>query len=425
MRWMYTLCFFILYGNIFSAPINYTFTAVAGAYTANVAPTAVPGFCCGNDNITSAPIPIGFNFQFGCDTYTDFVVTENGWMTFDVNCWDFHNTNDLDNQVGSAPGIDRPIIAPLWDDLAMDVSSSTVNYKLTGSAPNRILTIEWSRMLWRWSAAAWGISFQVKLYETTNRIEFIYLRNGTATANLATPTASIGLAGLTIGDFYSLNGVGGAPTASQVTETSTLSSKPATGQIYRWDPNCGGLPIELLSFTAIKTKEGNFIEWSTATETNNDYFTIERSSDRFSFEELKKIDGATTSNQILHYSLKDQKPFNGTTYYRLRQTDTDGRYTYSQIIAVENSDGYFEVNNIYPQPAEETFTIALTSPDECIIDIYFSDIAGKTVMKISENISKGKNYISVEMSSLPKGIYSTQIVSRRGNYFSTYKVVKN
>lgn len=229
----YILFTFLLFQNAF-CQINYNFTAVGGAFTYNAAPTNLLG--AGVDDNLSAATAIGFTFQYGCVNYTQFKASSNGWLTF--------NTAVTANNAGNnlATSTDRPIIAPLWDDLATD-SGGNVNYRLTGVAPNRIMTIEWKQMEWRYSATTWGISFQVKLYETSNRIEFVYDRNGNATANLDTPSGSIGLSGTTSGDFYSLDGTGVAPTASKITETTTLATKPANGQIYRWDPiTCSGAP---------------------------------------------------------------------------------------------------------------------------------------------------------------------------------------
>ena len=120
-----------------------------------------------------------------------------------------------------------------------------MNYKLTGTAPNRVLTVEWKEMEWRFTATTWALSFQVKLYETSNRIEFIYTRNGGAGANLDTPDASIGITGSTTGQFYSLDATSATPNASSVTETTNLNSKPNNGQVYRWDNSstfCTGTP---------------------------------------------------------------------------------------------------------------------------------------------------------------------------------------
>src|SRR3989304_10299321 len=116
-------------------------------------------------------------------------------MTLGTSISSDYAYNDLDFTTG-------PIIAPLWDDIETGAAGN-VNYKLTGSSPNRILTVEWKQMNWDYSATTWGLSFQVKLYETSNRIEFTYLRNGTAGANLISPDASIGISGASTNDFYS------------------------------------------------------------------------------------------------------------------------------------------------------------------------------------------------------------------------------
>lgn len=90
------------------------------------------------------------------------------------------------------------------DDLAAN-NAGSVSYLLSGSSPNRILTVQWDKMLWTFSGSTFAINFQVRLFETTNVIEFVYLRNGNQTANVTgAASASIGLAGQCAGDFYSL-----------------------------------------------------------------------------------------------------------------------------------------------------------------------------------------------------------------------------
>jgi len=216
------------------AQINYNFSGVNGSFTYNTSPTQLHASAI--DDAISAATNIGFTFQYGCNNYTQFKASTNGWLTFNTGITVSSAFNDLSGTTN------LPIIAPLWDDLETGTGGE-VNYKLTGTAPNRVLTVEWKQMNWNYAATTWALSFQVKLYETTNRIEFVYDRNGNAGANINSASASIGLTGLTTGDFYSLDGVGGAPNASKVTETDVLSSKPATGQIYRWDPvTCSGAP---------------------------------------------------------------------------------------------------------------------------------------------------------------------------------------
>lgn len=212
--------------------ITYNFSALTNPYTANATSTVVHGASI--DDATSGNIVIGFNFNFGCTNYTRVRVSTNGWMTFNTTTTGTGLTNDL-----TAANFNRPMIAPLWDDLKTDATGN-VNYLVTGVTPNRVFTMEWKNMLWSYSASGPVISFQVKLYETTNRIEFCYFQNGTA---VVCNGASIGLGGITAGDFYSLDNSSASPTASKAIETTSICTKPATNQVYRWDPvYCSGSP---------------------------------------------------------------------------------------------------------------------------------------------------------------------------------------
>ena len=185
----FIFCLAFISKSIFSQ-IGYNFTSVGGAFVLNATPTNIINSAI--DDGVSATTNIGFTFQYGCVNYTQFKASSNGWLTFNTAVTGSNLTNNL------TASTDRPIIAPLWDDLATG-SAGNVNYKLTGVVGARILTIEWKQMEWGFSAATWGLSFQVKLYETTNRIEFIYTRNGaTSTTNLVSPNASIGLGGSTL-----------------------------------------------------------------------------------------------------------------------------------------------------------------------------------------------------------------------------------
>jgi hypothetical protein len=95
------------------------------------------------------------------------------------------------------------------------------------------------------------------------------------------------------------------------------------------------LPIELLSFDAIIDNNSVIITWSTAAEINNDFFTIEKSKDLINWEIASTIDGAGNSNQVLNYEFVDNFIEEGIWYYRLKQTDFDGKYEYFSPVAIE------------------------------------------------------------------------------------------
>lgn len=96
------------------------------------------------------------------------------------------------------------------------------------------------------------------------------------------------------------------------------------------------LPIELVSFTGQKSGQNNELKWTTASELNNDYFTIEKTLDGTNFEVVGIENGAGNSNQYLDYSLIDYDVRNVLNYYRLKQTDFDGKYDFSELISIDN-----------------------------------------------------------------------------------------
>lgn len=110
------------------------------------------------------------------------------------------------------------------------------------------------------------------------------------------------------------------------------------------------LPIELLSFTA-SSKNGTVeLRWSTSSELNNDFFTIERSNGGEKFEEVLKVKGMGTKATETSYSSRDTAPFKGISYYRLKQTDFDGRFSYSNVVSV-SIDGT-DLWSVFPNPAD-------------------------------------------------------------------------
>lgn len=112
------------------------------------------------------------------------------------------------------------------------------------------------------------------------------------------------------------------------------------------------LPITLTEFSVKKVNEKVLIQWTTTSQINNDHFIVERSDDGEKFSEITKVKGAGNNNQILNYSAVDYRPLNGVNYYRLKQVDFDGSYTFSDIKALnfENNNStvtYYYEKNIY------------------------------------------------------------------------------
>lgn len=169
-----------------------------------------------------------------------------------------------------------------------------------------------------------------------------------------------------------------------------------------------GLPIELLTFEAYFIGGKVEITWSTASETNNDFFTIERSPDGSSFEKIAIVDGAGNSNILLTYFETDHNPLTGNSYYRLMQTDFNGAFSYSKIVAVKSIESHGEMM-LYPNPAERNFSLVISGFEKEEFNLVIRDLTGKEEFSKTFIIS-GNNHI--------EKIDPSQILSA-GTYFVT------
>lgn len=176
------------------------------------------------------------------------------------------------------------------------------------------------------------------------------------------------------------------------------------------------LPIELISFTGESQHQYNLLEWSTASEINNDYFVLENSNDGITFKELSIIDGAGHSNSIIKYKFHHQFPTN-IEYYRLKQVDFDGRFEYFNTVAVTSNNDYDLV--IFPNPSNGQ--LLFNSTTYGTYTITYTSVLGN-IQKEIINISPGINSLS-HFSSLKSGIYIIQIVNN-DKILTTQKVIK-
>jgi len=142
------------------------------------------------------------------------------------------------------------------------------------------------------------------------------------------------------------------------------------------------LPIELLSFESQKLSEGVLLKWATATETDNNYFTIEKSNNAIDWAAIGRVDGAGNSLQQKHYSFEDTKPYNGYNYYRLRQTDFSGNTKTSNVIAVDcSSDEKTFISSVFPNPsASNTVNLRILSGSEGNTEITVLNALGQPVL---------------------------------------------
>ncbi len=221
---------------------SYSYAASSGTYTDLAGGTAVSAIH--TDDATSGTLPIGFIFNYCGTDYTQFVVNSNGFLSFKITPSISGSTyNSL-----TALGTIKPALFPLWAD--QTGSGSAASYGVSGTAPNRIFTMEFKNWKWNYNASNPVLSYQIKLFETTNVIQFIYRQETGSISGFS--YASIGICdGAATPTYLSLNNATATATASPTTFTTSISSKPPTGQVYQFTPppNCSSVTMPVSATT--------------------------------------------------------------------------------------------------------------------------------------------------------------------------------
>lgn len=191
-------------------------------------------------------------------------------------------------------------------------------------------------------------------------------------------------------------------------------SVKTTGTVSTFSPfTLGGkgihsLPIELLSFNAKVNNNTVLTKWTTSVEIDNDYFTLERSADALNFSEVAKIRGAGNSTQQIDYEWLDEQPLPGTSYYRLKQTDFDGQFSYSNIISVKmKSESTYK---LYPNPARNQVFVYVSQPTAELI-IRINDVTGREVFAETLTEASSQTVHIPTSGILPSGMYFVRIIN--------------
>ncbi len=170
------------------------------------------------------------------------------------------------------------------------------------------------------------------------------------------------------------------------------------------------LPIELLSFSAHCNGNTIDIDWSTASERNNDYFILEKSLDAINFNEIARIAGAGKSIEQIDYSYTDYDYYGGDVYYRLVQVDYDGTKTYSEIISAKCSNWETDPNiSVFPNPFSSELTIVLENfrNEPATIEIF--DVMGRTIKQMQVDSPHNEYETSFNLDNIPAGIYNVRV----------------
>ena len=182
-------------------------------------------------------------------------------------------------------------------------------------------------------------------------------------------------------------GGGGSSNLIDICQTTVWTSGDGnqTGPV----PVGPALPVELIAFKATSVGDIARLDWETSSEINNDFFTVERSPDLHTFSEVMRVPGSGNSREHRSYFALDESPLPGTSYYRLKQTDFNGAFTYSQPVAVSvTSQG--RDWRIFPTAVSNSI-VNIDVPGPCpelVIHLFTPD--GKLIFsKLYSNVKEG------------------------------------
>ena len=249
---------------------------------------------------------------------------------------------------------------------------------------------------------------------------------------------SVSFSDLQTGTLTYTNGV--ATFSYDITDVSTDLTQPnASGNIYRLivattsdnlaNPDCnyfndykllvtsaGLAPVKLVSFDGTYSNGVASLNWQTSQEINNSRFELYRSFDGINFELAATIAGAGTTYTTQNYSYQDRVNLNGSNvYYKLKQIDIDGNFTFSNIIRLSTGNSNVSFS-IYPNPVVNSFTASFGATMSGQATILIRNINGQTLYQKTVNVINGNNAVSVNVAQLITGMYYVSVVNDQLNY---------
>lgn len=171
------------------------------------------------------------------------------------------------------------------------------------------------------------------------------------------------------------------------------------------------LPVSMLDFTASCKGENTLLKWSTASETNNDYFAVMKSTDGLNYDQIATVNGAGTTAQTIHYEFRDPSVNKSHAYYKLIQTDYDGKQTeYGPVVSQPcETSADLNVTVIHTNPDELSVIIKTPDAGEFVVTLYATD--GKFLYQKKAELESGMSIVTLPVTGLATGVYFVHVQS--------------
>jgi hypothetical protein len=362
----------------------------------------------GTDAATPADLSFGYNITTAGSPTSNY-------KTFSTYVTDAYNSFDETSYPNITPG---PYPAGAWSDLPLTVNHLTDDYI---QAAHRWVVDRF------WIIDAANIGEGQGGYAVKPRIEYVFKYDQ---AEVAAPNHIVESNLIAQRYNHTLDKWGdwlyGVPSvitnAGANTTTIQIAQDASTWTedmypVWTLVDNSDPLPIELVRFVGQCGGGKIDLSWTTWTETNNDFFTLERSNNGVDFEVVDVIAGAGNSNQPISYSVTDEQPYGGTSYYRLKDTDTGGKSSYSEVIAISCGTDGNDFNYVNAYDVDQTdIVVEFTAAENEDFTIMLYDASGKRALDFGGVAIDGMNKVKLPAGDLARGVYIINLSNAQRNF---------
>jgi aldose sugar dehydrogenase len=343
----------------------------------------------------------------------------------------FANNNLLANisvswNEGQQAGMQRPLFSTFnWP--ASTIPSSGANiFTWPTIAPSSIEFYKGNIPGWKYSLLVTSLKYgmyRLKLKSTgdyvdstitTNTVDTFPLLHSWRVRDIAQdPAANSGTFWVILDSTGSTSGPTGGFTGGNVATKSG-------GKVLKLTYKVGmlTLPVDFISFNGKLLMDKTIrLDWKAETDVHHNYFDVEKSTNNFTFSSIGRV---TTKPP---YFLVDPSPNIGNNYYRIKQLDLDGKYTYSKVINIVYDPSAFTMQ-IYPNPIKDVLNLKVSLSGADNIQLQVSDMQGQIVLKKTKFIANGIGEFNIDVRSWPSQLYSVKIIDSNNKVLGTQKIIK-
>ena len=423
-----------------TAPCNMAYTASSTTYSFEaISGTVLPTT---DDVLFNSIVLFGFPICFDGYSFNGGYVASNAAFVFDaVPCFpNILTSTYAAGGVGTGYSISGPaptnstsiprnaILAP-WHDINPSLGG-VIQYTVLGVAPSRRFILSFENIpMFSCGTSSPTIyhSSQIKIFETSNNIE-IHVKQKKVCPGWNNGQAVLGL--------HNYNGTIYTPPVNATAHNAVASPGPynqwtMTNTAYRFATTCGAsstcgmtLPIGMKSFYGERVDKINNLYWETATEENLKKYKIQRSTDAINFIDIGEV---TPNNFPSKYTFEDKNGAVGIiNYYRIATYENDGTVSYTSIIALGSGNNeVLNASQIYPNPVNSSFSIALDSKQKGFATINVYDVFGRLVKSSTNDVHGGVTQYEISVDDLKYGVYFVEVLNSFNEVISKQKFIKN